>query len=37
LFISAKTVDFHVQAMYRKAKVNNRVEFVGSFLRLAHA
>jgi DNA-binding CsgD family transcriptional regulator len=37
LFISAKTVDFHVQAMYRKAKVNNRVEFVGSFLRLTHA
>jgi DNA-binding CsgD family transcriptional regulator len=37
LFISAKTVDFHVQAMYRKAKVNNRVEFVSSFLRMAHA
>jgi DNA-binding CsgD family transcriptional regulator len=37
LFISAKTVDFHVQAMYRKAKVKNRVEFVSSFLRMAHA
>jgi DNA-binding CsgD family transcriptional regulator len=37
LFISTKTVDFHVQAMYRKAKVKNRVEFVGSFLRMAHA
>jgi DNA-binding CsgD family transcriptional regulator len=37
LFISAKTVDFHVQAMYRKAKVNNRVEFVSSYLRMAHA
>ena len=37
LFISAKTVDFHVQAMYRKAKVNNRVEFMSSFLRMAHA
>jgi DNA-binding CsgD family transcriptional regulator len=37
LFISTKTVDFHLQAMYRKAKVNNRVEFVSSFLRMAHA
>lgn len=37
LFISTKTVDFHVQAMYRKARVKNRVEFVGSFLRMAHA
>ncbi len=32
LFISAKTVDFHVQSMYRKFGVKNRAEFVACFL-----
>ena len=36
LYISVKTVEFHLQSIYRKLKVRNRAEFVGSFTRLAH-
>lgn len=37
LYISVKTVEFHLQSIYRKLKVRNRAQFVGSFTRLDHS
>jgi DNA-binding CsgD family transcriptional regulator len=37
LYISVKTVDFHMQSIYKKLKVKNRAEFVAAYLAMMDA